>query len=70
MPGAIAGFGRFGFNNGQTAPDGLWAGGTAANTDFATIVYQLRLLGFNGIRLPFIFKVGTAASCTPASRRV
>jgi hypothetical protein len=46
---------RFGFNNGQTSVDGLWAGGSAYNTDFAAIAYQLQLLGFNAIRVPFIF---------------
>lgn len=35
--------------------DGLWAGGNQAQTDFAAIAFQLKLLGFNGIRLPFIF---------------
>jgi hypothetical protein len=33
--------------------DGLWAGGTEAATDFALIVYQLKLMGFNSVRLPF-----------------
>lgn len=49
---------RFGFNNGKTMVDGLdgektpgtWEGG-----DFATIVHQLKLLGFNAVRLPFLF---------------
>lgn len=48
---------RFGFNNGKTFVDGLdaeatpsWQGG-----DFATVVYTLRLLGFNAVRLPFMF---------------
>lgn len=36
--------------------DGLWAGGNAAATDFALIVYQLRLLGYNAVRLPFIWR--------------
>lgn len=45
----------FGFNNGQTMVDGLWAGGSAIATDFNTIVYRLRLLGFNSVRLPFTF---------------
>lgn len=29
---------------------GTWEGG-----DFATIVHQLKLLGFNAVRLPFLF---------------
>lgn len=36
--------------------DGLWAGGTEAATDFALITYQLRLLGYNAVRLPFIWR--------------
>ncbi len=46
----------FGFENGQTAPDGLWTGGSVYNTDFQHIVYQLQLLGFNAVRLPFKFR--------------
>jgi len=45
----------FGFNNRQTMLDGLWSGGSAAASDFAAITWQLRLLGFNGVRLPFLF---------------
>lgn len=44
---------RFGFNNGQGAVDGLWAGGTDAATDFLESVRQLQLLGFNAVRLPY-----------------
>lgn len=35
----------FGFNNAQGGPDGLWAGGSEAATDFGAIAYQLKLLG-------------------------
>jgi aryl-phospho-beta-D-glucosidase BglC (GH1 family) len=45
----------FGFNNGQTMLDGLYSSGSAAATDMASITWQLRLLGFNGVRLPFLF---------------
>lgn len=52
-------FSRFGFNNGKTMVDGLDGENTISHTwqsgDFATIVYQLRLLGFNAVRLPFLF---------------
>ena len=41
------------FNVGMSMVDGLWAGGTEAATDFALIVYQLKLMGFNSVRLPF-----------------
>lgn len=44
---AIRGINWFGFNVGMGMVDGLWAGGTAAATDFALITYQLRLLGYN-----------------------
>lgn len=52
----IHAFNWFGFNNGQTALDGLWAGGNAAQSDMATIVHQMKLLGFNAVRIPFLFK--------------
>lgn len=45
----------FGFNNGLTVLDGLYSGGSAAASDMASITWQLRLLGFNGVRLPFLF---------------
>lgn len=51
----LKGFNYFGFNNGQTGLDGLWAGGMQAATDFSYIVYQMHALGFNAVRLPFIF---------------
>jgi hypothetical protein len=54
-PVAVKGLSWFGFNNGATMVDGLWAGGSQAATDFAMIVYELQLLGFNAIRLPFTF---------------
>jgi hypothetical protein len=34
---------------------GLWVGQASANSDFAAIIWQLKLLGFNAIRLPFLF---------------
>lgn len=52
----IRGINWFGFNVGMGMVDGLWAGGTEAATDFALITYQLRLLGFNAVRLPFIWR--------------
>jgi len=53
---SIKGINWFGFNVGMGMVDGLWAGGTAAATDFALITYQLRLLGYNAVRLPFTWK--------------
>jgi hypothetical protein len=35
--------------------DGLWSGGKAVNTDFHAIAHEMKLLGFNAIRLPFTF---------------
>jgi aryl-phospho-beta-D-glucosidase BglC (GH1 family) len=40
----------------MTTLNGLWAGGKSAQSDFATIAYQLQLLGFNTVRLPFLFE--------------
>lgn len=45
----------FGFNAHATYLHGLWAGQASANSDFAAIAWQFRLLGFNAIRLPFLF---------------
>lgn len=35
--------------------DGLWQGPTSLTLDFATIVYRLRLLGINAVRIVFSF---------------
>jgi aryl-phospho-beta-D-glucosidase BglC (GH1 family) len=35
--------------------DGLWAGGPDFATDFGKISYELKLLGYNTVRLPFTF---------------
>ncbi|KAF8055094.1 SYT1 [Scenedesmus sp. PABB004] len=53
---SIRGINWFGFNVGMGMVDGLWAGGSAAATDFALITYQLRLLGYNAVRLPFTWR--------------
>ncbi|KIZ07795.1 hypothetical protein MNEG_0153 [Monoraphidium neglectum] len=53
---AIRGLNWFGFNVGMGMVDGLWIGGSEAATDFALITYQLRLLGYNAVRLPFIWR--------------
>ena len=45
----------FGFEVGATAVDGLWGGTNAIAKDFPTVVWRLRLLGFNAVRLPFSF---------------
>lgn len=45
----------FGFNAHATYLHGLWVGQASANSDFAAIAWQFKLLGFNAIRLPFLF---------------
>lgn len=51
----LQGINWFGFNNGTTMLDGLW-GQDPISKDFATVVWRLRLLGFNAVRLPFSFQ--------------
>lgn len=53
---AFVGVNYFGFDDGNTMLDGLWAGSDQLTLDFATIVYRLQLLGFNAVRLPFSFQ--------------
>ena len=52
----LHGVNYFGFDDGNTMLDGLWAGSDQLTLDFATIVYRLQLLGFNSVRLPFSFQ--------------
>ena len=47
----------FGFDDGNTGPDGLWAGSSSLTQDFANIMLRIKALGFNAVRLPFSFKV-------------
>lgn len=54
-PVELKGINWFGFNNGDTMVDGLWAGPDSLSMDFATVVYRMQLLGFNAVRLPFSF---------------
>jgi len=57
-PITLAGANWFGFENGQTFVDGLWAGtGSALTHDALTVLWRIKLLGFNALRLPFSFKV-------------
>ncbi len=53
----LKGLNFFGFNNEQAMIDGLWAGGTAAATDFNLIVHSVKLLGFNAVRLTFNMRI-------------
>jgi hypothetical protein len=52
-PFQMHGINWFGFNVPMGVVDGLWAGGTDLATDFGKITYQLKLLGYNAVRLPF-----------------
>lgn len=49
----LQGVNWFGYNVARQMVDGIGHGGSNAETDFATIVYQLRLLGYNTVRIPF-----------------
>lgn len=71
----IHGLNWFGFGNRQTMVDGLWIGGSSMATDFRTIVWRIKLLGFNAIRLPFTFDdlqlrpVNKSIQCKVASEK-
>ena len=56
--------------------DGLWGGSNAIAQDFPTIVWRVKLLGFNAVRLPFSMNdlwgmapkgIATACAGAPAS---
>mmetsp|Transcript_13633 Transcript_13633/g.41196 ORF Transcript_13633/g.41196 Transcript_13633/m.41196 type:complete len:948 (-) Transcript_13633:1152-3995(-) len=73
-PVQFKGLNYFGFENGNTAPDGIWQGSVSITHDLVTIMRRHRLLGFNAIRLPFSMKdlfTGTPrnfnSSCTITS---
>ena len=46
----------FGFENGNTAPDGIWQGSVSITHDLVVVMRRFRLLGFNAVRLPFSMK--------------
>ena len=52
----LMGINWFGFDCGATMTDGLWGGRDAVAQDFANVVYRIKLLGFNSVRLPFSFR--------------
>ena len=54
-PVTFRGIGIYGFNIGLTATGNLSAGPDAVSNDFEQIVYRMRMLGFNSVRLPFAF---------------
>lgn len=53
----LQGINWFGFETSSTMVAGLWAGSTSLTQDFKTIVWRIKLLGFNAVRLPFSFNV-------------
>ena len=64
---------RFGFNTGLTFPGDLTFGTDSITMDFRTIVWRIKQLGFNAVRLPFTFAhfqdapVATDGSCLAAT---
>lgn len=64
---------RFGFNTGLTFPGDLTIGTDSMTKDFRTIVWRIKQLGFNAVRLPFTFAhfgdapVATNGSCLAAT---
>ncbi len=49
----LQGVAWFGFNNGATMVDGLYGSyQNASICDFPTVLKRMKLLGFNGLRLP------------------
>lgn len=65
---SLMGINFFGFDDGNTMLDGLWAGSDQLTLDFATIVYRIKLLGFNAVRLPFSFQNIYNASPKPQTQ--
>ena len=59
----LQGVNWFGFETSATMVAGLWAGSSSLTQDFKTIVWRMKLLGFNSVRLPFSFEVSTHAQC-------
>lgn len=66
----MQGLNWFGFETASTNVAGLWAGFSSLTQDFATVVWRMKLLGFNAVRLPFSFQVGRRifGACTPEER--
>ena len=42
-----------------TMLDGIFEGDVTITGDYAAVLYRLQLLGFNAIRVPFSFQVGS-----------
>ena len=58
---SVQGVNWFGFETSATMVAGLWAGSSSLTQDFKTVVWRLKLLGFNAVRLPFSFRASAAS---------
>ena len=47
----------FGFETSSTMLDGLWEGPDAITQNFQAVLWRIKLLGFNTVRVPFSFQV-------------
>ena len=59
---------RWGFDYNEMIR-GLWIGNSAVTKDFLTVMYRIKALGFNAVRMPMSFKarpVGGRQSPPPA----
>lgn len=52
----LRGINWFGYEDGNTAPDGIWFGPDTLTRDVATIAKRIKALGFNAVRMPFSMK--------------
>ena len=48
---------------------GLWVGPSASTQDFLTVMYRIQALGFNAVRLPMSFQVGSSSTVLGGSFR-
>ena len=64
----IKGINWFGFETDSTMVDGLWQGPNAITQNFQAIVWRIKLLGFNTVRLPFSFQASPCQNRLPADR--
>ncbi len=47
---------------------GLWIGNSAVTKDFLTVMYRIKALGFNAVRMPMSFKARPGALRAPGGR--
>ena len=58
----IKGVNWFGFETSSTMMDGLWQGPNAITQNFQAVVWRIKLMGFNTVRIPFSFQVNCSHS--------